>query len=58
MVLFGFILSMTPIIFVISLTFEDGDIWEAIKGTIFADLCIAMIGLGILITVDGGLLPL
>ena len=56
--LLGFIMCMTPIIFAISLTFEDGDIVNAIKGTVFADLCIAMTGLGILVMVDGGLLPL
>ena len=57
-VLLGFILCMTPMIFFISLMFDDVNIEDAIKLTMFIDLSIAMMGLGILLIVDGGLLPL
>ena len=57
MTLFGFIMVMTPIIFFISLAFDDVTIWDAIKLTIFIDLGIAMLGLGFLIMVYGGFPP-
>lgn len=56
--LLGFILFMTPILFVISLMFEDTDIWDALKCTLAVDLGLTSLGLGILIMADGGLLPL
>ncbi len=57
MKLFGFIMVMTPIIFFISLAFDDVTIWDAIKLTIFVDLGIGMLGLGLLIMCYGGFLP-
>lgn len=58
MILFGFIMVMTPIIFFISLAFDDVTIWDAIKLTIFVDLGIAMLGLGLfLIMFHGGFPP-
>lgn len=48
---------MTPIIFFISLTFDDVTIWDAIKLTIFVDLGIAMLGLGLLLIFHGGFPP-
>lgn len=56
--LLGLMLFMTPIIFVLSLIFEDGDVWDAIKLTMAVDLGIACVGVGTLVMVDGGLLPL
>ena len=57
MILFGFIMVMAPIIFFISLAFDDVTIWDAIKLTIFVDLGIAMLGLGLLIMFYGGFPP-
>lgn len=57
MTLFGFIMVMTPIILFISLAFDDVTIWDAIKLTIFVDLGIAMLGLGLLIMFHGGFPP-
>ena len=55
--LFGFIMIMTPIIFFISLPFDHVTIWDAIKITIFVDLGIGMLGLGLLIMFYGGFPP-
>ena len=57
MILFGFIMVMTPIILFISLAFDDVTIWDAIKLTIFVDLGIARLGLGLLIMFHGGFPP-
>lgn len=57
MTLFGFIMVMTPIIFFISLAFDDVTIWDAIKLIIFVDLGITMSGLGLLIMAYGGFPP-
>lgn len=56
--LLGLMLFMTPIIFILSLIFEDCDVWDAIKLTMAVDLGIACVGVGTLVMVDGGLLPL
>lgn len=57
MILFGFIMVMTPIIFFISLPFDNVTIRDAIKITIFVDLVIGMLGLGLLIMFYGGFPP-
>ena len=49
---------ISPITFGISLMFDDCDIWDSIKLTMAVDLGVAFIGVGCILMVDGGLLPL
>ena len=56
--LLGFIMTMSPFVFLFSLFDADTDIWDAIKLTAVVDLGIAFVGVGCLVMIDGGLLPL
>jgi hypothetical protein len=49
---------MSPFVFFFSLLDPSTDIWDAIKLTMAVDLGIACVGVGCLVMVDGGLLPL
>lgn len=53
--LLGFIMMCTPIIFVISITIGECDVFDAIKATIVVDLLLAIMGIGILLMTSGGL---
>lgn len=57
--LLGFIMIISPVVFFISLSADpNADIWDSIKLTMAVALGIAFIGVGIILIVDGGLLPL
>lgn len=50
---------ISPVVFFISLSADpNADIWDSIKLTMAVALGIAFIGVGIILIVDGGLLPL
>lgn len=51
-------MTMSPFVFLFSLLDADTDIWDAIKLTAVVDLGIAFVGVGCLVMIDGGLLPL
>lgn len=56
--LLGFIMTMSPFVFLFSLLDPSTDIWDAIKLTMAVDLGLACVGVGCLVMVDGGLLSL
>lgn len=47
-----------PGVFVLSMTILDTDIWDSIKVTMAVALGIAFIGVGAILMINGGLLPL
>ena len=49
---------ITPVTFLLSILGPDADIWDSIKLTIAVDLGIAFIGVGAILMIDGGMLPL